>query len=267
MSVAAQFVPQAANSAEALSRNGGAALPADPLASAISGIIHDFNNLITGILLYAELLSNELHPHSRSHHHVEQIRKAAQDSAALIRQLLAIAHPEPESDPQPRSSWNLSINESLDLLQKMAGENIEIATELAEHLDPVQLGPTRMQQILLNLVLNARDAMPDGGRILIQTSNASGIRRHGTDFVDLSVSDNGVGMSAEVASSLFEPYRTTKKNGSGLGLFTVRRLVRQCGGQVRVETGPRKGTRVTIQLPRAVQHTEEPECQAKEVKR
>lgn len=260
MSAVVQFPRPVANGKTRGVRRDGA-LSSDPLGGAVSGIIHDFNNLITGILLYAELLSNELPSDARSHYHVEQIQKAAENSAGLIRQLLAIARPEAESLLE--ASWNQSIAESLDLLRRMAGEHIEIATDLAANLSTVHLGSAQMQQILLNLVLNARDAMPDGGRILIRTNSCSEIRGQATDFVELSVCDSGKGMDPAHRAHLFEPFHTTKAKGSGLGLYAIHRLVEQRCGRVQVESAPRKGTRITIQLPRAVQVSKKSSSEAK----
>lgn len=237
--------------------NREVSLSADPLAGAISALIHDFNNLITGILLYTELLSNELPPGEKPHNQVQQIRKAAENTTGLIRQLLAIARPEPS--PFIQACWNRTIAEIFDLLQRMAGENVEIITQLDEELSAVGIGPTEMQRILLNLVLNARDAMADGGRILIQTRNYRSTRKNGAQ-VELSVEDDGNGMDEEICTHLFEPFRTSKNSGTGLGLYSVRRLVQQHGGQLHVESSPGKGTRVTIQLPRAVQLHKKSEC-------
>jgi two-component system, cell cycle sensor histidine kinase and response regulator CckA len=261
MSVVVEF-PQQTKPAKALPRGNDRLLP-DPLSSAVSGIIHDFNNLITGILLYAELLSHEVPDHGRSQTHVQQIRRAAENTSGLIRQLLAIARSEPQAPALQQASWNQSITEIRDLLQRMAGENIEIATNLASNLAFINFGQMHMQQILLNLVLNARDAMPHGGRILVQTRNCPGPRRRTTPFVELSITDTGMGMDAGTRARLFQPFQTTKKNGSGLGLYVIHRLVEQHNGRVQVETAPGKGTCIRIQLPRAVSDNGKSETQAK----
>jgi two-component system, cell cycle sensor histidine kinase and response regulator CckA len=223
----------------------------DSLGRIVGSVVHDFNNLLTGILLYAELLSNELDSGTPPHRHVSQIRKAAESGAVLTRQLLAVARHQVVEAVE--LSWNQAISEMHDLLARLAGENIELVLELTRNLPRVRISPVHMQRILLNLVLNARDAMPDGGRITVQTRNCtSADTGHGRQ-VELVVSDNGPGIKRPNAARLLEPFQTTKKDGTGhgWGLFTVRSIVQQHGGDLQVESEPQKGTRVVIWLPRA----------------
>ena len=137
-----------------------------------------------------------------------------------------------------------------DLVTRLIGENIVLTTSLAADLGAVRMDPSQVQQILLNLVLNARDAMPDGGQITLATRNSTGA--HGSSWVELSVTDTGDGMDAETLERAFEPFFTTKKpgRGNGLGLATARRLARQQGGTIVAESEPGKGTRVCVRLPR-----------------
>ncbi len=220
----------------------------------VGGVAHDFNNLLTGIMLYCDLLIGELEKNSRPYRHVQEMRMAGEHGAALVQQLLAVAHPRPEE------AREFALNEVVasieDLLIRLLGENIVLHTSLAADLGAVRMDPSQVQQILLNLVLNARDAMPDGGQITIATRNCNvGVpdsKLPGEPWVELSVADTGDGMDAETLDRAFEPFFTTKQpgRGNGLGLATARRLARQQGGTIVAESQPGKGTRVSVCLPR-----------------
>jgi two-component system cell cycle sensor histidine kinase/response regulator CckA len=210
----------------------------------VGGVAHDFNNLLTGIMLYCDLLIGELEQDSRPRRHVEEMRVAGEHGAALVQQLLAVAHPRTE---EPRTfALNEIVTGIEDLVRRLIGENIVLNTSLATELGAVTMDPSQVQQILLNLVLNARDAMPDGGEIAITTRNCT------DSLIELSVTDTGGGMDAETLERAFEPFFTTKKpgRGNGLGLATPRRLARQQGGTIVAESEPGKGTRVCVRLPR-----------------
>jgi signal transduction histidine kinase len=222
----------------------------------LGGVAHDFNNLITGIMLYCDLLIAGLGGDRRLRHHAQEIRMAGEQSAALIQQLLAVARPR-EVEPSV-----LSVNEVVcgmkDLLARLIGENIELITALAGDLSWVKMDPAQVQQIVMNLVLNARDAMPDGGRVTVQTRNCAGFLAHPDDekstpapCVEFTVTDTGCGMNAETRSHLFEPFFTTKRpgQGNGLGLATAFGIVKQCGGTIVVESEPGRGTQVSVRLP------------------
>jgi two-component system, cell cycle sensor histidine kinase and response regulator CckA len=219
----------------------------------VGGVAHDFNNLLTGIMLYCDLMLAALNGKSRLRHHAEEIRLAGEHGAALIQQLLAVAR---QQVVEPRVlSINESIQEMKNLLARLIGENIELQTDLSHDLRPIKMDPAQVQQIILNLVLNARDAMPDGGRILLRTRNCRAREGEQNDgsmgSVEFICSDNGCGMDAETRSRLFEPFFTTKRpgQGNGLGLATVQNIVRQDGGTIEVQSEPGKGTRVVIRLP------------------
>jgi PAS domain S-box-containing protein len=223
----------------------------------VGGVAHDFNNLLTGVMLYCDLLRAGLESGSRLRRHVEDIRMAAEQGAALIQQLLAVAR---QQVVEPRVlSLNQVVSGMRNLLARLIGENIELVTKLAADLGSVKMDPAQAQQIILNLVLNARDAMPEGGRVTLETRNC------GEDEwprwerkpafargVVLSVGDTGSGMDAETRSRLFQPFFTTKRpgRGSGMGLATVHGAVQQCGGDIQVQSEPGKGTKVYIMLPR-----------------
>jgi two-component system cell cycle sensor histidine kinase/response regulator CckA len=219
----------------------------------VAGVAHDFNNLLTGIMLYCDMLIGELEKDSRPHRHVQEMRMAGEHGAALVQQLLAFARPHAE---EPRVfALNDIVAGIEDLLTRLIGENIVLETSLAADLGAVRMDPAQVRQILLNLVLNARDAMPDGGQITLTTRNC-------TDgllgcWVELSVTDTGGGMDAETLERAFEPFFPTKKpgRGNGLGLATARRLVRQEGGAIVAESELGKGTRVSVRLPRVLADT------------
>ena len=220
------------------------------------GVAHDFNNLLTGILLYCDLLIATMEPGHRASKYADEIRKAGLQASGLVRQLLTISRP---ATIQPRA---ISLNEVAggmrNLLARLIGENIELNFRLAPTLGLVKMDPTQAQQILLNLVLNARDAMPRGGRIDIETqsctlqvfSNGNIGSTASLSCALLMVEDSGVGMDEYTQSHMFEPFFTTKAaNGNGLGLVTVHDIVRSNGGLIHVQSSLNRGTRVSVLLP------------------
>lgn len=224
------------------------------------GVAHDFNNLLTGILLYCDLLMASIETGHRARKYADEIRKAGMQASGLVRQLLAMARP---ANSQPRL---LSLNETAEgvrnLLLRLIGENIELELRLDPNLGLIKMDPTQVQQILLNLVLNARDAMPRGGTILIETRNCK--LQVLTDSVLgscsaaslpcalLVVQDNGSGMDAATRAHVFEPFFTTKGGkGTGLGLATVHDIVSTNGGLIHLDSTPGQGTRISVLLPLA----------------
>jgi two-component system, cell cycle sensor histidine kinase and response regulator CckA len=221
----------------------------------VGGVAHDFNNLLTGMVLCSELIITGLDKNSRLRHFAEEIRSAGEQGVGLIQQLLAVARQRPVETRL--LSFNEAIAEVHNLLTRLIGENIELVAEPAGDLGLVRMDPAQIQQIILNLVLNARDAMPDGGRIVLTTRNSdapipSRLQRS-NPWIEFTVSDTGCGMDAETRSRIFEPFFTTKKPGlgNGLGLATVHRIVTHEGGNIVVESESGKGTRVVVHLPRA----------------
>jgi two-component system, cell cycle sensor histidine kinase and response regulator CckA len=212
------------------------------------GVAHDFNNLLTGILLYCDLLLHELDPENRPRQHVEEIRMACEHGAALTQQLLAIAR---KHVPQPHPILlNEMVASTENLLRRLIGEHIELLTILGSDLGPVLADQAQMRQVILNLALNARDAMPQGGRITVRTQGKTipGDSRPG---VALSVEDTGCGMDAPTRARLFEPFFTTKQPGcgTGLGLATVQRIIKEAGGVIAVESVAGRGTQIEVLLP------------------
>jgi two-component system, cell cycle sensor histidine kinase and response regulator CckA len=221
------------------------------------GVVHDFNNLLTGILLYCDLLMTDLKPGDRSRKYAEEIRGAGLQASGLVKQLLAIVRPV-----QGATSL-ISLNEVSEgmqnLLFRLIGENIELEFHLDSNLGLVKMDHTQAQQTLLNLILNARDAMPAGGRITVSTSNCKVqvLREKCSETVQpslpcalLVVEDNGSGMDAATREHLFEAFFTTKsERGTGLGLATVHEIVTRNGGLICVDSAPGRGTRMNILLP------------------
>jgi len=221
------------------------------------GVVHDFNNLLTGVMLYCDLLLSSLDPEDRRRRYADEIRGAIIQASGLVQQLLVFARPQ--STQLSTLCLNQIAASMQDLLNRLIGENITLDLRLDPQLGMVKIDPAQAQQILLNLVLNARDALPEGGRITVQTSNCKfqpldGQARSTGDFpcVLLMVSDNGRGMDAKTRKRLFEPFFTTKSSGkgTGLGLTTVRSIVTTNRGLIHLETEPDRGTRVMILLPR-----------------
>lgn len=222
------------------------------------GVAHDFNNLLTGILLYCDLLLANLEPCHRVRKYAEEIRQAGLQANGVVRQLLAIARP---GKTEPRvASLNQVIEGMHNLLARLIGENIKLEFQLEPKLGLVKIDSTHAQQILLNLVLNARDAMPGGGRIIVKTSNcqvqALGEQPTSASAPPLlpcalfSIEDNGCGMDAATSAHSFETFFTTKGGkGTGLGLPTVYDIVTRNGGLIHVDSAPARGTRVNILLP------------------
>ena len=220
------------------------------------GIAHDFNNLLAVILNYADFVAEEL-PEGDLRRDVEEIQRAASRAADLTRQLLIFARRE-VTNPQVLD-LNAIVNGVEKLLRRTIGEDVELTLSLADDLPCVRADPGQMEQVFLNLTLNARDAMPTGGSLVVETSavDLDAAREVGRpdvapgSYVRLSVSDTGVGMSPEVAARAFEPFFTTKPpgHGTGLGLATVYGIVTQAGGNITISSEPGSGTRLSIHLP------------------
>ena len=234
------------------------------------GIAHDFNNVIGAMMGWAELGSEQAPADSRLSEYFKKIRAQASRAAGLTRQLLAFARRQ-ILEPQD-IQLNTVVTDVLSLLEKVIGKDVEIKTSLAAELAVVRADSSQIEQVLMNLCLNARDAMPAGGCLTIETRNTDlddeacrrtpGLSpgRH----VELVVSDNGIGMDAKTREHIFEPFFTTKEpgKGTGLGLATVFGIIRQHGGFVAVDSAPNKGTRFRLYLPAVKQAAKlaEPRC-------
>ncbi len=236
----------------------GLVLAQDITEHRAGGVAHDFNNLLTGVLLYCDLLLAGLDSGNLLRKYAEEIRGAGMQATALVRQLLAVARPQ-SAAPQ-LLSLNTIAQEMRDLLRRLIGENIDLCFHLEPNLGVVKMDATGAQQILLNLVLNARDAVAAGGRIVVETSNCkmqileSGPRTHSGPILPCAmvvVSDNGEGMDSDTQKRLFQAFFTTKSaaHGTGLGLAMVHDIVTSAGGLIHVESARGCGTRITVLLP------------------
>jgi CheY-like chemotaxis protein len=232
------------------------------------GVAHDFNNLLTAIIGYTDLVKEKLEPNDPVAHDIGEIRKAADRAAALTRQLLAFSRKQFLS-PEVLD-LNAIVSGLLPMLPRVIGEHIETTTSLAPDLRRVKADPSQMEQVIINLVLNARDAMPMGGHLGIETSNVSLDEKRLAlerlhlplgQYVMLGIRDTGSGMDAETREHVFEPFFTTKAKGkgTGFGLPTVYGIVDQSGGALSMDTAPGRGTSIRIYLPMTEAEEEEPE--------
>jgi signal transduction histidine kinase len=221
------------------------------------GVAHDFNNLLTAIIGFASLAEADQPPGTLMHEWIAQIRRSGEQAATLTSQLLAFGR------RQILRPVDLDLNHVVDDIQKMLrrliGEHIEVRVELASDLNPVRADRSQVEQVLVNLAVNARDAMPRGGRLTIRTENVrieSGaspgvLGPADGDYAALIVEDTGEGIAPSILGRIFEPFFTTKPlgRGTGLGLSTVYGIVKQSRGEVHVHSTPGRGAIFTVLLP------------------
>jgi two-component system, cell cycle sensor histidine kinase and response regulator CckA len=227
------------------------------------GVAHDFNNLLGVIIGYSELALDQVGPANAVRGQVEQIRKAGERASALTRQLLAFSRQQ-VLDTKPLS-LNAIISDMAEMLRRLIGEDIELQTKLDSGLHAIRGDQGQIEQVIMNLAVNARDAMPQGGKLMIETRNAvveeDDLQRHTPmtpgDYILLTISDTGVGMSAETQAHIFEPFFTTKAQGkgTGLGLATVYGVVKQSGGYIWVYSEPGVGATFKVYLPRVLEES------------
>ncbi len=222
------------------------------------GVAHDFNNVLTAVFGYVDLLREELPANSGAQADLAEVRKAAERAAGLTRQLLAF------SRQQVLESVVLNVNDVIEdfekMLRRLIGEDLKLRLALTQDAGNVRADPGQLQQVIMNLVVNARDAMPTGGSLIIETANADLTEQYAElhqpviagRYVMLAVSDSGTGMSPEVKARIFEPFFTTKEKGrgTGLGLSTVYGIVKQSGGYIWAYSEVGRGTTFKIYLPR-----------------
>jgi two-component system cell cycle sensor histidine kinase/response regulator CckA len=226
----------------------------EAIGSLAGGVAHDFNNVLTIIRGACELVLKDL-TDDELRHKVGQIDLAAEHASALTRQLLAfsrqqVLHPEP-------TDLNNVVDSTLELAERVINEQIDLRRQLGPDLPPVHVDRGQLQQVILNLCINARDAMPQGGTISVRTSRAVLDEAYASVHLEVSpgpyllleITDTGVGMDAEMSSRIFEPFFTTKTDGTGLGLATVHGIVRQSGGHLWLYSEPGLGTTFKVYLP------------------
>jgi PAS domain S-box-containing protein len=216
----------------------------DSLGRLAGGIAHDFNNILAVISGYATMLAEELDESGPNRADAQAIEQAAARGSALTRQLLIFSRLEP-SRPETLD-LNVVATDMQRLLARTLGEDIELRTVLEPDLPPITMDRSKLEQVLMNAVMNSRAAMPGGGRLTIGTA-----AEPGGGFVDLTITDTGCGMAPEVAARAFEPFFTTKGrgNGTGLGLATAYGVVTDAGGTITLESQPDQGTTVRVRLP------------------
>ncbi len=221
----------------------------DAIGRLAGGVAHDFNNMLMVIVSYADLIESSLPAEDPLHQYIRHILSAAQRSSALTKQLLAFSRKQ-VLEPQILNC-NVIVSETISMIRRIISERIDLRCNLAADLWNVKADSDQIAQVILNLCVNARDAMPNGGSLVLATRNLP----VDAGFVEISVSDTGVGISLEVQGKLFEPFFTTKERGkgTGLGLATVYGIIQQSGGSIRVDSSPGHGAAFTIQLPRSIE--------------
>jgi PAS domain S-box-containing protein len=226
------------------------------------GVAHDFNNILTTMIGYCQLLRDQLSTDTDARANVEEIAAAAERAASLTRQLLAFSR---KQTLQPKVLDLNTVVANMDkMLRRLIGEDVELVTKLAPDFGCARADPGQVEQVIMNLCVNARDAMPNGGRLIIETTEASLSEEYAHlhagvapgNYVMLAVTDTGCGMTDEVKARLFEPFFTTKPQGqgTGLGLATCYGVVKQSGGHINVYSELGRGTTFKVYLPRILEH-------------
>ena len=233
----------------------------ESLGRLAGGVAHDFNNLLTIINGYSDLVLQKLTGSDPLRKSIVEIQKAGESAAALTRQLLVFSRKQRIQTRQ--MDLNQVVQDAEKMLQRLVGEDIQLTIRVEPGLTTIVADPTQIQQVIMNLIVNARDAMPHGGAIILETSNVQLSERYQElhcdvqpgAYVILAISDTGIGMDESVKSQIFEPFFTTKPRGvgTGLGLSTVYGIVKQSGGSIWVYSEPGRGTTFKIYFPRAGQ--------------
>jgi nitrogen-specific signal transduction histidine kinase/ActR/RegA family two-component response regulator len=231
------------------------------------GVAHDFNNLLVVIQGYGELLHDELSPEDERRDHIVQQLKAVGRAASLTKQLLSFSRNGPSRTTLV--DVNETVSDLVQMLRRLIPENVDLILDLTSNRISVQADATRLEQVVINLVINARDAMPQGGQIVLKTESTPLTAKSpagSPPSVRISVKDTGSGISPEIRDRIFEPFFSTKElgKGTGLGLSTVYGIVRQLGGDIFVESEVGKGTCFSVDIPSSTgTHSSAPTSRAK----
>ncbi len=226
----------------------------EAIGTLAGGIAHDFNNLLSAVIGYAEMMKDDMNEADRHYKYVSIIEGSAKRGADLAKQILNVT--KKEKLEYRVVNLNTIVENTLELLVRSIQKNISIEMKLDPSLPGIKAEPTQLQQVIMNLAVNARDAMPDGGRLLIETCCARGENRAASGlssegFVKLSISDTGSGMEDDIAQKVFDPFFTTKSRGTGtgLGLYIVHSIVTNHGGYINLYSEPGKGSIFSVYLP------------------
>lgn len=228
----------------------------DTVGQLAGGVAHDFNNLLSIINGYCEILGGKIAAQPAAQKDLQEIHRAGLKAAGIARQILEFSRRQ-ETEARVINA-NTLIREIADILRRVVGDGVKVELRLASDLGNTRIDPTEFQQVLLNLCFNARDAMPQGGKLTVRTFNhlqAAGGRLAAGDYVGVEVKDTGEGMDEETRARVFEPFFTTKPHGTGLGLSMALGIIRGAGGEMCVRSKPGAGTTFEMLLP----ETSEPE--------
>ncbi|RMG01864.1 MAG: response regulator, partial [Nitrospirae bacterium] len=227
----------------------------EAIGTLAGGIAHDFNNILSAVLGYAEILRDEIPEDEKLIKSVDIIEQSAKRGASLAQKILNVTRKEKLQ--LKMSDINLVVEETLELLKRSIPKDIEIKAKLRRDIPEIRMDPGQIQQVIMNLIINARDAMPEGGTITVTTDMvgaengaANGVKGE-SGFVKVSVSDTGAGISKDMQSKIFDPFFTTKEQGrgTGLGLYIVHSIITNHGGYINLYSEPGRGTRFNIYLP------------------
>ena len=225
----------------------------ETIGSLACRVAHDLNNYLTAIMGFTELAMQDLGMEHPVYKTLDKVLATSYRASNIVKQLLVFSRNQ-QTEPKI-ISLNHIITGMEPMLKEIIGKDIELTMKLENGLKNIKANICLIEQVIINMVVNAREAMPKGGALIIETSTyTEGLPQH---YARLSCRDTGIGISEDVKTHIFEPFFTTKENGTGLGLLTVHEIVRQCGGYIKVKSSPGAGTTFDIYLPIASEETED----------